>query len=370
MTTAAPLAFPGSRVLAGWWRQLAPTAPRAVWVGRLLLHRVETLVRMARPQRPDTFTLLILRALAQSETATVPALDARLHLGMDILGQALRRLAGEGLTWASPDGAWKLTPLGQEALDRGEYRRIGHERLAFHFVDRRSTPTPTPEATTGPALPPFHFLNLRAPSGASWPAAEGWDFDPYALKACLEQPPQWKRRFGFPEEIEHIYGIAGEPAESDPIEAPPAWQQIILDRPEHLLTVFVLVSAALETEAGSQQERLLGFAVRQEGWVLQAEEPAFTLTEGWQEVFPELDEPSAETWRQAWRAWCQPRSVPATESDACQLERQEYRLRVRAPKRLVERLRTARSDALKGEAWVLAGTGNIRRGALLDIVEM
>jgi hypothetical protein len=331
-------------------------------VGRLLLHRVETLVRVARPLRPDTFTLLILGAVVETETATVPAIDARLHLGPDVLGQTLRRLGAEGLTWAGTDGAWKLTPLGQEALDRGEYRRRGQERRAFHFVDRRPGPTPPP--TLEPAA--FHFLNVRLPAGES-AAPEGWEFDPRALQACLAQPPEWKRAFGFPEEVEHVYGISPEPTGASPAETPPAWQQVILDRPEHLLTLFVLVSAP---DSGGQQ-RLLGFAVRQEGWVLHAEEPAFTLTEGWTEVFPELtDEPGPEAWRQAWRSWCQPRSLPAAEYDACKLERQDYRLRVLAPKRLVERLRAARSDALKGEAWVLAGTGNIRPAALLDIVEV
>jgi hypothetical protein len=358
MTTAAPLAFPGSRVLAGWWRQLAPIGPVALWVGRLLLHRVETLVRVTRSQHPDPFALLILQALAQADPATVSAIDTRLHLGADVLGQMLRQLGAEGLTWAGADGAWKLTPLGQEALDHGEYRRTGHERRAFHFVDRRSAP-----AATG--AEPFHFLNVTVPAGLSWAAPEGWDFDPQALAACLARPPEWKRRFGFPEEVEHIYGIAPEPAEASSAQTPPAWQRVILDRTEHLLAVVALVSAPA---AG---ERLLGFAVRQEGWVLHADEPAFTLAEGWSEVFPELaSEPPPETWRQAWRSWCQPRSLPAADSEACKLERQDYHLRVLAPKRLVERLRAARSDALKGEAWVVGGTDSVRPAALLEIVEV
>jgi hypothetical protein len=230
-------------------------------------------------------------------------------------------------------------------------------------VDRRSGPTPP--TTADPAA--FHYLNVRLPAGVSSPAPEGWEFDPRALQGCLAQPPEWKQGFGFPEEVEHIYGISAEPAGATTGETPPAWQQVILDRPEHLLTVFVLVSAPPE---GGGQQRLVGFAVRHEGWVLHADDPAFTLSQGWTAVFPELgEEPAAEAWRQAWRAWCQPRSLPAAEYDACKLERQDYRLRVVAPKRLVERLRSARSDALKGEAWVLGGTGNIRPAALLEIVE-
>lgn len=45
MTAVAPLTFPGTRALAGWWRLLAPRQPRAMWVAHLLLHRIEALVR-------------------------------------------------------------------------------------------------------------------------------------------------------------------------------------------------------------------------------------------------------------------------------------------------------------------------------------
>src|SRR5262249_35580821 len=46
MMVSSSLAYPGSRSLAGWWRQLAPLHPRAVWLAHLLLHRVEALVRL------------------------------------------------------------------------------------------------------------------------------------------------------------------------------------------------------------------------------------------------------------------------------------------------------------------------------------
>jgi hypothetical protein len=139
---------------------------------------------------------------------------------------------------------------------------------------------------------------------------------------------------------------------------------VILDRPEHLFAFLTLTGE----EGGA--ERLLGFAVRQDGWVLQAAPPAFALGPDWRDQFPQLgDEVPLDAWRQAWRVWCQPRGLPPAEVEACPLEPQDHRLRVLAPRRLVERLRAARSDALKGEAWLLAGTGNLRRLALLDLVE-
>ena len=46
----------------------------------------------------------------------------------------------------------------------------------------------------------------------------------------------------------------------------------------------------------------------------------------------------------------------------------DHRLIVRAPARLADRLRQGRSEALRGEAWLLAGTGQIRHAALIDLV--
>jgi hypothetical protein len=93
------------------------------------------------------------------------------------------------------------------------------------------------------------------------------------------------------------------------------------------------------------------------------------LRESWQEIFPELgEEPSEETWRLAWRAWCEQRALPAAEAAACSVERKGERLRLTAPGALVERLRAARSDVLKGETWLLAGEGRIRPAALVELV--
>jgi hypothetical protein len=212
------------------------------------------------------------------------------------------------------------------------------------------------------------LLPLRLPAETPWPAPEGWSFDPGWLDACLRQPEGWKRERGFPVEARRVVGLEqvnGGPVPSPPfVGAAPAWQSVILDRPAHLCALVALV------EEEGQGERLLGFAVRQDGWVLQAGTPAFALGADWPDLFPQLrDEATPDAWRQAWRVWCQPRGLPAGEVEACTLERHDYRLRVLAPRRLVERLRAARSDALKGEAWLQAGSGSLRSLALLDVVE-
>src|SRR3954452_6774163 len=123
MTAPAPLAFPGSRSLAGWWRQLAPVQPRGLWIGHLFLHRIEALVSLVRPCRADPFQQLILKALALTAGETAAQLEQRLHLGRPILGRVLTGLQKEGLVRSSPDSPWRLTPAGRQALEHGEYPR-------------------------------------------------------------------------------------------------------------------------------------------------------------------------------------------------------------------------------------------------------
>ncbi len=354
MTAATALAFPGTRILAGWWRHLAAHRPEAIWVAHLALHRVEALVEFARPCRPDRFSALVLQAVrleragaAASADDLLTCLDEGLHLGRPLLRQALRALTAEGLLAAHARG-WSLTSLGEQAVEKGEYPRSVRERRGFHFVERR--------AADGTPTAPLHFLNLNGHSCVPLPAGEDWQFDPGALHESVNRPEEWKERYGFPQEVRAILGPGAA-------EAAPAWQQVIVDRPERLLTVMAPVS-------GEGGERLLGFAARQEGWVLQGAEPAFVVRQRWHELFPELSAaPAADVWRQAWLTWCQPRGLPAAEVEACAVELQGVRLGVRAPAKLIDRLRAARSDAVKGEAWVLVGEGPVRRAALLELAE-
>src|SRR5262249_1179812 len=155
--------------------------------------------------------------------------------------------------------------------------------------------------------------------GVPWGGAEGWHFDGSLLEACLRQPPEWKQRHHFPQDLEEILTVESDAGPG----APPSWQRVIVDRPERLAVVLALAPA----EEGG--ESLVGFPVQQEGWTLQAAKPAFILGAGWQETFPDLThEPDADAWRQAWQAWCRPRNLPAGEVDASVPERHDYRLRV------------------------------------------
>jgi hypothetical protein len=348
MNAASILAFPGSRTLVGWWRQLSAYSPQALWVGHLLLHHIDALACLVHPCPADPFTRHLLGALTLDESRPAPTaealrrLDERLHLGTGLLGQALRALARDGLVEANGSGGWRLTAAGQQARDVGEYPRTARERRAFHFAE--------PRASGG--VPP-HFLSLRPQAAAPAPAPEDWEFDPEVLRSCVARPAEWKRRYGFPEDVRAIPG---------PEEAPP-WEGVMLDRAERLLAVLVPTVA-------EGAPLLLGFAARQDGWALHSSEPALVVRDDWSELFPELSGgTTGEDLAAAWRGWARSRGLPDDEAAACAVEARGERLRVAAPASLVARLKSARSDALKGEAWVLAGEGAIRQALLLDIGE-
>jgi hypothetical protein len=192
---------------------------------------------------------------------------------------------------------------------------------------------------------------------------ETWPFPPTLLEACVRQIEVWKARWGFPGDVEAVLLPEGrEGAE------PPDWQRVVLDHPEEVMTLLV------EHSAGAGGERsgplLIAFAVQPPNWALQRTAPVLELGEGWEEAFAGLTAaPPVEQWKQAWRAWCQQRNVPAGEADASALEFAGHLLRVRAPQRLVERLRVARSDAVKQEAWLLGGAGRVRSAARIDLLE-
>jgi hypothetical protein len=252
----------------------------------------------------------------------------------------LRALQTDGLVTTTAD-RWTVTERGRQAQERGNYARTIHERRSFSFVESEA-----------PGHPP-HFLDLDPAWCTPWSPAEGWRFDPVVLTASVAWPDEWKRHFGFPTDVQEI--VTG-----DRSAAPPAWLRVVVDRPERLTAVVV------RTEAGKS----LGFNVRQENWALQSESPAFNIDHHGTEVFPELAEGTlAESWQQAWLSWCQPRSLTGLGAENCGIVQVGHRVRVTVPPRLLERLRATRSDALKGEAWLLGGTGRLRAAGLLEIVE-
>jgi hypothetical protein len=336
MTAAGTWPFPPGRALNGWWRDLSGRKPHQLGYIHLLLHRVEALADVTHTHRPDEFELALLRLACAADGA-----PDNLRVDRQLLARWLSGLADQGLLRPRAHG-WDLTDAGRAAVTTGAYTQAAAERRTFYFVDQRELQRPA------------EFLPLTRPAlPYPTPGADFW-FDPHWLEECLHRPPQWKQERRFPADVEAVRGATPAPA-----PAAPAWREIVLDRPEHLPVALIQTAAGVE-----------GYQAQPEDWKLRADEPAFTLGEGWQAVLPELAaEPPPELWRAAFGAWCRQRSLPPAEADAAVLRRHDYQLEARLPARLIERLRAARSDVFHGEAWLLAGTGRARTAACLKVVE-
>ena len=367
MSAAFVQSWPGSRVLLGWWRELADRKPQQVQLAHLLVHRVEALVLVRRPRLLDRWQRALLGLAGTHVSHGGELISSLTPLQMDpqVLGQLVRELTDSGLLHRNGSGLWQMTPAGLHALETGAVPVAAEERRMFTFVDNSALGRPP------------HFLPLQlGPAQLAEPTSPetaGCSFEASFLEACIGQTPQWKARFRFPTDVESLL-----PPRPD--ESPAAnWRHVILDAVEHRLVVFIhtaqpvgQVSRLSETvgqasRLSSAASRLLAFSVRPEGWVREPE-PLLALEEGWEEALPDLaTEPTPAMWRQAWQTWSHPRSLPQAEVAACRLERADHRLLVYAPPRLIDRLRAARSDAVKQEAWLLAGEGRTRLAAQIEL---
>jgi hypothetical protein len=345
MSAAFVQSWPGSRVLLGWWRELAARKPQQLHLSRLLLHRVEALVQVRKPRLLDRWQRALLGLVGTRVPYGGDFLSSFTDLQMDpqVLGQFIRELTESGLLHKNGSGLWQMTPAGRHALQTGAVAISVEERRTLTFVDNSALSRPP------------HFLPLSEGRVTDTPRSEDYPFEIASLESCIRQTLEWKARFHFPTEIESLL-----PPRPD--ESPPAnWRRVILDAVEQRPFVFI------HTAQSSTTPLLLGFSAHPESWVLEPE-PQLTLAEGWEEALPDLAvEPSPQMWRQAWQTWSHPRSLAPADVAACRLERVDHRLLVHAPLRLIDRLRAARSDAVKQEAWLLAGEGRTRTAAQIEL---
>lgn len=343
MSAASVASWPGSRVLLGWWRELGGRHPQQLRIARFLVHHVEALVRVSQRRTLDRWQHALLR-LASSRVPCGGELTtafADLQVDPQLLPRFVRELTDTGLLHKNGSGMWQITATGRQALESGMLAEAGEERRTFAFVDN---------AALG-GRPHYLPLERKPPGFAAVPAPEGSSFTVADLEACIRQTPEWKARHRFPADVEALLPpLPGEPPETN-------WRRVIVDAVQSWPLVLLHVAGS------SGVPRLLGFPLQPEGWTLEPE-PLLALREGWEEALPDLNaEPALELWRQAWSEWSQPRRLPSNEVKACHLERSDHRLLVRAPALLIDRLRAARSDAIKQEAWLLAGEGRSRVAA-------
>src|SRR5688572_7154408 len=79
MSADGPISLPGSRVLLGWWHELAPLRPRRLWYAHALLHRVEALIEAAGTSPLEQFQHALLGILATARPASREALAGLLR---------------------------------------------------------------------------------------------------------------------------------------------------------------------------------------------------------------------------------------------------------------------------------------------------
>lgn len=365
MTAASPLVFPGSRTVAGWWRQLASYQPSSLWIAHLHGHRVEALIRAGRAHPLDQLWLLVLGALARLMPGSLAQLNERLCLGRPFLFQTLRELEQHFLVTAGPQECWSLTDAGRHALASGDYPSPVYERRVFHYIEDHQSHSA------------FHFVPLSSDRPGAPSNSDHRPFDIASLRDSIRQPIEWKERHHFPRDVQDVIEIAavhengdaetslyrstGGRARSNELSD---WKKVVVDAPFRL--ALTLVRAAPEPGA----ECLHGFAFRPDGWLLDSSKPLFTLSAGWQETFPGLaaDLP-VERWSQAWRTWCQPRGLVPFETEPCRFEKQGHLLRLIITPRYAARLRT-HGQSFRNDVWLFAGESGIREAALLEIVEV
>jgi hypothetical protein len=342
MDRASSLIFPGSRTVAGWWRALSSYQPSALAVGYGFLHRIEAPVSVQLEQPIDPLAHLVLQAMALEETACVPMADLqqRLRLPAAIVQRVLAAMQEDGLLARSPPDGWQTTERGNYALQHRSFPVRAAQRRVFPFLENLSS--------IGQRLGPPQFLPIVECVGAAWQVDETHRFEITVLQGCIAQAPAWKQSRAFPPEVESLAGHST-------LEA---WQQVIVDRPERVMLVLVLVS-----------KEVLGFAVKVDDWGLINRAPVLRMPAPVDMLWPELTQPPPmQVWQDAWRSWCKQRQLPTNEVEICSLTYQPPRLEVQAPNRLVQRLQAAKSDLFKGEAWLLMGDGYMRTAVQLNLV--
>jgi hypothetical protein len=351
MDRASSLIFPGSRTLSGWWRQLQHHQPQALQVGYGHVHRIEALTQLERAEPIDAITQMVLRALGlknapgdtQGDGVVLHDLGRQLCMPAALVQQILIDIEKKGLIAQTGNAGWHITEQGRHAGETRQYGVRKLERRVFSFLEQLDVAG----LRSGPPL----FLPIAECAGMPWQVEPALRFEPGWLEACIGQNSDWKRSHGFPQEIEMLVQDASAPA----------WQQVIVDRPERVLMVLICGGKGPAAE-------WLGFAVRAEGWEISTEAPIFRLTSAaWNNGLVLTDPPSAHACQNAWRSWCRERQLPPNETESCVLSYEAPRLHLQAPERFVQRLRAAKSDLLKGEAWLLLGEGYMRTAALLAL---
>ena len=161
MSAAASLAFPGSRTLGAWWRQLSSHQPEEMWVGYHTLHHLGAPFVVIRPQKLPALDSYVLKALTFCRPpANLALLADLLHLDPALIRRVVEHLQRDGLAARQDDCSAEITDAGKSAAAQGSYPRARCERQTLHFwhADWSSPPS-------------SRFVHLPHPDSLTWLAA-------------------------------------------------------------------------------------------------------------------------------------------------------------------------------------------------------
>jgi hypothetical protein len=263
-------------------------------------------------------------------------------LGLDLAFtiRLARSLQNDGLISGVPaqqsaDQSWSVTPAGRLALKENRAFRNCNERRILTFVD---------DQASGAA----EYLKITcAEWGTSFVPAPGeTHLTPSRLRACVQQNSEWKQRHDFPTDIVDL---------CDSPKCQPAWQHVIVDRPERCHVLLL-----------QDTDGVHGFALGLPEWFLQSVKPCFTIPLDYLAVcFPGAAVmPSHDQWRQAWRDWGQTRQLSLAELETCTLEPAGDRILVRVAPSLKPQIGTFLANK---DCWIMAGNGGWRTGARIEL---
>ncbi len=341
MTFPRPAAFPGGRVLAGWWKQLAAWRPQTLWIGSVLLERVEVLCSVKQVQPLSAIDGVLLDALDVTTPSSVAALDGALGLGLNLLGQMLARLEQRNVVCNTGQG-YILTSAGVSACQLGSLPGSHPERRAFWFLADPGEPS-SPAVISSPSPGSFQALDNILANRRSL----------HALLQAARHDEAWKRRRGFPEDVEAILLPAATGSD------PGGWERIVVVHP------FSLQAALITYPQASGAPGVAVFPYQEHGWSLAAR-PVIELTASWDEVFPHLPlEPSDEVVAEAWRRWLAQRGLPHAAGQY-RLERHAATIGVMPRLDGAEILGGPRGDLARGEAWLVLHEGALRQVTRLE----
>lgn len=350
MTASTDVSFPTYKALSIWQKHLRRHRPHGLWVRQLMLHRVEAQVDLSDIPPLDQLDRLVLEALAGNPVTQSTTLAERFQLTVGTLQPFLLALQQSGLVTKEP-GGWGLTEQGKSCAEQNRVPPVTQRRQTFYFEE------PENEGDS------HRYLALNKPLTEPRETEVDQHFDVRLLENCLAESTEWKKARGFPPRAQSLCkATSTEIASTQPDEV---WSRLIVVRPEQ---AHVLLAVC---PAGRDREQLLGFNVQTDNWHLRHQNPSLQLGEDWSDVFPELKKPpEEEDWKNGWQDWGRTQGLAPHLLEECEIHPREHQLQIRAPEAVIGLIKKSRREALRGDSWILVGTGYLRRVVQLHITAL